>query len=377
MVYLDNAATTGVKPKSVILAVTSALNNMSVNPSRGGYAKSIKASEMVFDCRKLLKDLFGASSENCVCFVGSCTQAINTVLYGNLKNGDHIIISSLEHNAVARTVYRLYKDRGVQFSVADIDMESDEKTVKNFTQKIRPNTKMIVTTAASNVVGIKIPLKRLGEICKSMNILFCVDAAQVAGVSRIDVKEMNIDFLCIAAHKGLYAPMGIGVLIAEKPIENVLITGGTGVNSIDLIQPEELPERIESGTLNLPGIAGLKAGVEFVKNKGSENIEKYEHSLCGYAFNKLSGIGSKVYGGVPDIRTHAPVLSFNIGSYHSEEIGRYLDKNDIAVRCGLHCSPMAHKSLGTLERGTVRISPSVFNSKQDIDKLIFALKRLI
>ncbi len=377
MVYLDNAATTGVKPRNVISAVSAALSNMSVNPSRGGYTKSIEAAEYVLNCRRCLKDMFGASSENSVCFLSSCTHAINTVLYGLLKAGDHVIISSLEHNAVVRTVYKMYVEYGIKYSIAKVEIGDDDKTVRNFAQLINPNTKLVITTAASNVIGVKLPIKKIGQLCRNNGILYCLDGAQAAGVSEIKMDDMDIDYLCIAPHKGLYAPMGIGVLIAEKPLNRILITGGTGVNSVSVTQPDDFPERIESGTINLPGIAGLKAGIDFVNGKGIKNIEAYEYSLCRYAYEKLKTIGATLYGGYPDIRTHTPVLSFNVGDYHSDDMGTELSKNGVAVRCGLHCAPLAHKQIGTIERGTVRISPSVFNSKQDIDSLIFILKRII
>lgn len=377
MVYLDNAATSGVKPRKVLEAVNNALINYSVNPSRGGYKQSIKASEMIFECRKKIKEFFNASSECSVCFTSSCTHAINTVLYGVLNRGDHVIISSMEHNAVSRTIYRMQYERDVEYSVANVDLKNDKNTVENFKRMIKPNTRMIVVTAASNVIGKKMPLKELGQLCKAKKIMFCVDGAQAAGTRKIDVKDMNIDYLCIAPHKGFYAPMGVGVLIAEKAIERVLITGGTGVNSLEFIQPAELPERIESGTVNLPGIAGVSAGIDFVNGIGIEKIEKYEQTLCMYAFNGLSGIGANIYANPSDVVYNAPVLSFNVKGFTSDECGNYLSERNIAVRTGLHCSPMTHKMIGTVETGTVRISPSVFNTREDINKLILSLKRII
>ena len=377
MIYLDNAATTGHKPIYVINSVYNAMKNYNANPGRSGHDLSVKAAEEVYNCRKTISDLFNNASENNVCFTQNCTHAINTVLNGVLDKGDHFIISSFEHNAVLRPSYKLLKEKNIRYDIAEVNLLNDKITLSNIEKLIKSNTKLIFVTAASNVVGRKLPLKEIGEICKNRNILFGVDAAQAAGVMEIDMQKMNIDFLCVAPHKGLYAPMGTGILVAQKPIKSVLITGGTGVNSADPFQPEDLPERIESGTLNVPGILGIKSGVEFILNKGVRKIEKYEMGMIQRLHKELSKLGAKLYTQYPEQKFFVPVLSFNLAGYHSEKIGDYLNKNGIAVRSGLHCSPLAHKQLGTLEKGTVRVSPSVFNNPNEIDRLIFLIKRLI
>ncbi|MBQ1187008.1 MAG: aminotransferase class V-fold PLP-dependent enzyme [Clostridia bacterium] len=377
MIYLDNAATTGQKPMSVIKAVNNALINYNFNPGRSGYSNSLKTAEEVYKCRKALKDFFNATSENNVCFTYNCTQAINMVLNGVLNKGDHIIISSLEHNAVFRPINYLHKEKGIEFDIANVDLISDEITIKNIEKHIKKNTKMIFLTAASNVLGRKLPITRIGELCKSKNILFGVDAAQLAGKANIDMQRCYIDYLCIAPHKSFYAPTGLGVLIAEKSIDNVIISGGTGVNSIQPFQPNDFPERIESGTQNIPAILGLKAGVEFVKNKTLRKIEAHEIVLVQHLYKSLKKINAELYTIYPEQKMFAPVLSFNIKGFTSEEVGEILNKNNIAVRTGLHCAPLAHKQLKTLERGTVRVSTSLFNNYDDIDRLIFCLKRII
>lgn len=377
MIYLDNAATSGKKPEMVIKEVNKALYNYSANPGRSGHNLSIRVAEQLVKCREKIRMFFGATDANNICFTYNCTHAINIVLNGVLNKGDHIIISSLEHNAVYRPINYLAKYKNIEFDVAKIDLESDELSLDNFEKLIKSNTKMIFVTAASNVVGKKLPLKQLGDLCMSRGILFGVDAAQAAGITKINIKDFNIDYLCFAPHKGFYAPTGLGVLIAEKDIDNILISGGTGVNSIETVQPTEMPERIESGTQNIPAILGLSAGIDFVQKIGVAKIENYDFSLIEYAYRNLFKIGAELYTKAPEKLGFAPVLSFNIKGFSSEEIGNVLNKKGIAVRTGLHCAPLAHKQLKTLDRGTVRISPSVFNNKNDIDRLIFSLKSTI
>ena len=377
MIYLDNAATTGKKPVSVINAVDYAIRNLNANPGRSGHDLSVKVAEEVFKCRKNIKDFFNASSENNVCFTYNCTQSINMVLNGVLNRGDHIIISSLEHNAVFRPVNYLLKEKQIEYDIAEVNLVNDSITVKNIEKLIKKNTKIIFVTAASNVIGKKMPLKQIGLLCKKYNILFGVDAAQGAGVFEINIKDMNIDYLCLAGHKGFYAPTGIGVLIAEKYIENILISGGTGVNSIEPFQPTDIPERIESGTQNIVGIIGLNAGVNFVRSKNIRLIEAHESNLIRHLYQELKKAGKKIYTPLPIQKMYSPVLSFNCSGHSSDEVGNILNSKQIAVRTGLHCSPLAHKQLGTEKIGTVRVSPSIFNSYDDIDKLIFIVKKII
>ncbi len=377
MIYLDNAASSGHKPASVIKAVNDALRFYSANPGRSGHKLSVLCAIEIYKARKAIKELVNAQSENNICFTMNCTHAINTVLYGTLRTGDHIIVSSLEHNAVWRPIKALEKSIGVEVSVAKVDMYDDEITLQNFEKLVRNNTKMIFVTAASNVLGRRLPLERLGALCRDRGILFGVDAAQGVGHFEIDVEKQSIDYLCIAPHKGLFAPTGVGVLVAQKPINQVLILGGTGVNSIDTDQPEEMPERIESGTLNIPGILGTKAGVDFVKKRKISSIEYEENRMIRYAYNGLQKAGAELYTNYPSSHLFAPVISFNVKGFGSDRIGEELNKRGIAVRTGIHCAPLAHMHNGTLTRGTVRISPSVFNSIADVEKLIFVVKKII
>lgn len=377
LIYLDNAATTGKKPVSVINAVNFTLQNFNANPGRSGHELSVKVAEEIFKCRRNIKDFFNVSSENNVCFTYNCTQAINMVLKGVINDGDHIIISSLEHNAVYRPVNYLVKEKNIKFDIAEVNLINDDLTLKNFEKLINKKTKMIFVTASSNVIGKKLPLKQIGNLCRKYNILFGVDAAQGAGIFEIDIKEMNIDFLCLAGHKGFYAPTGIGALIAEKNIENILISGGTGVGSKEAFQPTDMPERLESGTQNIPGILGLNAGVNFVKTKNIRKIEAHEIKLIQHLYTELKKIGAKLYTPFPYQKSYSPVLSFNISGRTSDDVGNILNKENIAVRTGMHCSPLAHRQLGTSQIGTVRVSPSIFNNFDEIDRLIFVVKRII
>lgn len=364
MIYFDNAATTGVKPKSVVRAVDFALENLSANPGRSGHSKSVQAAETVYKAREKLSDFFGSGGPETVVFTQNCTHAVNCVLKGLLKKGDHCIISSLEHNAVVRPLVKT----GVSYSVADVSLTDDDETVKNFVEKIKPNTKLIFCTGASNVLGKILPIEKIGAICRKKGIYFGVDAAQTAGVLPIDMKKQNIDFLCIAPHKGLYAPMGIGVLIARKPLPETIIEGGTGTNSNELFQPAFLPERLESGTVNVPGVAGIIGGLEFVKTKGTESIYQNELRLIQRLYKKLEDNEDVIlYTPYPTAGMYVPLLIFNVENMTSYEAASILAENKIAVRGGLHCAPFAHRQIGTMEGGAVRVAVAYFNDSSEID----------
>ena len=366
MIYFDNAATTGKKPRSVVLAVNNALTNFSANPGRSGHDLSVKCANAVYNTRDKISQFFGADGPENVVFTLNCTHSINIVLKGILRKGDHVIVSNLEHNAVMRPLKKI----GVNFDMVKV-YRDDEQTLEELRRKIKVNTKLVLITGASNVTGKTLPIEEIGNICKKRGVYFCVDGAQIAGVVPINMQKMNIDYLCIAPHKGLYAPMGIGILICRKPIENTIIEGGTGTSSIDFFQPDILPEKLESGTVNMAGILGISAGIDFVKKTGIENIRKHEFEL----FKRLySGIyindNINVYADNPDIFSYAPVLSFNFKGINSSKAVQVLSENGVALRGGLHCAPTAHKAIETLPGGTVRASFSVFNNLQEVDMLI-------
>ncbi len=367
MIYFDNAATSGIKPKRVIKTTENAMKYFSANPGRSGHLFSVKCADEVFKVREKVANFFGASGPENVVFTMNCTHSINCILKGVLKRGDHVLVSSFEHNAVMRPLIKT----GIAFDIVNISLDNDDETVELFRKKIKPNTRMIFCTGASNVFGRILPIEKIGKLCRSKNILFAVDAAQIAGVKRINMKEMNIDYLAVAPHKGLYSPMGIGVLICEKPIENTILEGGTGTNSIELFQPEFLPEKLECGTVNVPGILGLGAGIDFVNEIGINKIHSYEIGLIEKIYSALAKNSNfSLYTQQPKTENFAAVFSFNIKGINSEITARFLSKKGIAVRGGLHCAPIAHKYMNTVNNGTVRVSTSVFNSISEVQAFI-------
>ncbi len=376
MIYLDNAATTGRKPPNVIRAVTEALTNYSVNPGRGGYDKSQKCSQQIFNTRTKVAEFFNCDNETQVIFTANCTESANFVLKGTLNSGDHLIITSIEHNAVSRPAYHLAQ-QGVELDYAEVIFDDDEATVRSIMRRIKPNTKLVVCTHASNVTGHVMPIEQIGELCKNNGIMFAVDCAQTAGILPIDMKKFNIDFLFVAPHKGLYAPMGTGILIARQPISQTIIEGGTGTESMNLSQPYDTPERFESGTLNVPGILGVGAGIDFVKSKGIDNIYNHELSLAKRFYEGLRKMRNiTVYSPYPTRGKTVPTISFNINGIESTETADILAQNGIAVRAGLHCSPLIHKRVGTLDSGSVRVCFSVFNTIWEVDRTLSVIKNV-
>ena len=378
MIYFDNGATTFPKPPEVISAVSGVMRNFGANPGRGGHRMSLKASEIIYNCRKKAAALFGVESPEKIVFTLNCTTALNTVIKGLLKKGDHAVISSLEHNAVTRPLESMKKN-GVSYSIAEVFENDDEATLQSFRNAIKGNTRLVVCTAASNVFGVMPPVERIAALCRIYNILFCVDAAQTAGVVPINMKQSGIDFLCAAGHKGLYGPMGTGILaINSGVLPESLLQGGTGSMSSSFMQPETLPDKYESGTPNLPGIAGLSAGIDFVLKRGEERIFRAENAKSQTLYEGLASIKDvKLYTMRPEIAFHAPVISFNIGEHDSEEVAQILDRRfGIAVRAGLHCAPLAHKAYGTSEQGTVRAVVSAYTKPAQIEYFLNSVKKI-
>ncbi len=376
MIYLDNAATSFPKPQCVINAMTFAQRDYGANPGRGGHRLTMKAGEKVFEAREALAELFSAKSERVV-FTKNCTESLNLAIKGRVKKGDHIIISSLEHNSVLRPVHRLFERNLVTYDVAPVCPLNDEETVNNFHSLINEKTRIIVCTFVSNAFGTVLPIEKIGKLCKEKGITFIVDGAQGAGTLKIDMEEMNIDILCLPCHKGLFGPLGTGaMLIGENVDLESIIEGGTGSNSLSSIQPETLPEKLESGTVNLPGIAGTLEGIKFIKRFGGEEaIHQKEMYLSKILKEDLSIIrGAELYEEAESLRK-APVVAFNLFAFHSEQVATFLDKEGIAVRAGYHCSYLAHSFFETEESGVIRVSPGVFNSKKDIKNLVFSLNR--
>lgn len=377
MIYFDNSATTYPKPLSVINAVNDSLRYYSANPGRSGHAMSLKTAEKIFECRSTVCKLFNLKDESKVVFTPSCTQALNIVIKGILKPGDHCVISNLEHNSVLRPLEKL-KNNNISYSIAEVFEKDDDKTVESFRKCINEHTKLVVCTHASNVFGIRLPVERICALCHNYGILFCLDAAQSAGVFDINIEKDNYDFVCCAGHKGLYGPMGVGVLVINcDTIPDSLTEGGTGSESQNLSQPDFTPDKFESGTLNVSGICGLKKGIEVVLDKTPMMISNIEMAHIRLLYSKLKTMQKiKLYTEMPTLEYYAPVLSFNVDGRSSEEVASLLNKHSIAVRAGLHCAPLAHKCKNTLDIGTVRVSPSIFTKESDINYLVKVLKKL-
>ena len=372
MIYFDNAATTFPKPKQVINAVNSALTTYSANPGRSGHRLSQQAAVAVYEARSRCASLFGSNHSERVVFTANCTMSLNLALKGLLRPGDRVMTSSLEHNAVMRPLAKLEKS-GVKVDMFEVVIGDKAATFRSFLNTVEPDTKLVVCTHASNVIGAVMPIKEIGSFCRERGMIFVVDAAQTAGVLDIDIEDMCIDLLCAAPHKGLYAPMGTGLLIIGDRLPDTLIEGGTGTNSINPIQPAEPPERYESGTLNLPGIAGIAAGVDFVTAKTVKRIREHENTLARQITSGLGRIGGVRLYCERDDENFVPVIPFNIGAMNSVEAAALLDERGIAVRAGLHCAPNAHRRLGTIEQGAVRVCPSAFTAAQDVNKLLNAV----
>ncbi len=377
MIYLDNAATSYPKPESVINAMVYAQKYVGANAGRGGHRMTMRAGEMVYSAREKAASIFGAESER-VIFTNNCTAALNTAIKGTLHKGDHVIISCLEHNSVLRPVHRLFEDGLITYSIADVNPFDREETVKNFLSLINKNTSAVVCTMVSNVFGTVLPVEELGKELKKRGILFIVDAAQGAGTFRIDINRMNIDILCIPGHKGLMGPMGTGVMIIGENVEvESLFQGGTGSNSMSEKQPDIYPDKLESGTVNLPGIWGLKKGMDYISAVGGEEaIHKKESFLCKLLSEDLHSIKNiKLYGDISG-ENSAPLIAFNVKNISCEEVAELLDEYGFAVRAGYHCAYIAHKTFAEKEKGIVRVSPGWFNTKKDIKNLVFSLNKI-
>lgn len=376
MIYLDNAATTYPKPEQVYDSIMNCMKNYCANPGRAGHKMAMRAAREIYDARENIAKLFNIDNPMNIIFTNNATDSLNLAIKGVVKEGDHIITTSMEHNSVIRPIKSL-ESKGISNTVVKCNEEGflDVNDIKN---AIKPNTKLIVTTHASNVVGTLVDIKAVGEIAKENNILYLVDASQTAGVYSIDVKDMNVDMIAAPGHKCLLGPQGTGILYIREGLSvDILKEGGTGSKSEDLFQPEIVPDRYESGTHNTPGIAGLNEGVKFILEKGIDNIRLHEEELCQYMLDKLEEVPNiKIYG-IKDSKKRAAVIAINIGDMDSGEITFILDSEyDIATRSGIHCAPLAHKTLGTLEQGAVRFSLGYFNTKEEIDKAVEALKEI-
>lgn len=376
-IYLDNAATSFPKPNKVSEAVYDFMVNNGTSSGRGSYKKAMESDYIVYETRKLIGELFNFKNPKNVIFTSNITESINIVLRGILKEGDHVITSSIEHNAVWRTLKTLEKEIKINISIAKCD-NYGFADINDIKELIREDTSLIIFNAASNVIGTIQPIKEIGKIARDNKIPFVVDGAQSCGAYPIDINGDNIDILTFTGHKSLLGPMGTGGIIINCDYDiNPLKTGGTGGDSSYEYQVDYYPNKLETGTLNVGGICGLREGVKFIKKEGIENIHNKEKELTSYALKKLEDVKDIIIYGPKDCDKITSVISFNIKNKKAEEIAHILDRKfNIMVRAGLHCSPLAHKVIGTNKIGTVRIGIGYFNTKEDIDKLIYGLNNL-
>ena len=372
MIYLDNAATSFPKPVVVYSEVLKCMENYAANPGRGSHDMANEASSKIMDTRQELSELFNIPNLLNIIFTCNATESLNIGIKGVLKPGDHVISTVIEHNSVLRPLTYL-KGKGIMLTLLSVD-GNGYINIDNLKNELRKNTKAIIINHASNVLGTVQNITAIGKIAKEAGIIFMVDASQSAGVIPIDVQLDNIDLLAFPGHKGLYGPQGTGGLYIREGIYlDSFIQGGTGSESFSMEQPDFLPDRFESGTLNTPGIAGLCAGIMFIRKVGLENIRKYEIMLVEYLVKELKKLSFiKIYGGT-DYKNRGAVVSLNIDNVDVSEVGYILNKRGVAVRTGFHCAPLIHNIIGTSSTGTVRISPGYFNNLDDIENLIKAI----
>ena len=374
MIYLDNAATSYPKPEIVYTSMDTFYRTMGANPGRSGHRMAVTVEREIENTRKIIADFLAIKGPNRFVFTFNATDAINMGIKGLLKTGDHAITSYLEHNAVSRALNGLAQDNKI--TVTKVQNSSDgfinPDDVKN---AITPKTRLIVLTHATNVLGTIQPIKEIGLIARERDIVFMVDAAQTTGVCEIDVNECNIDMLAFTGHKAPFGPTGTGGLYVHERIKlRPWREGGTGFEPASLTQPEEMPFRLESGTPNTVGIVGLKAGIEYVRSKGTHTIRAHEQKLIQKIINAFQNDERFILYGTKDVSRKVGILSINIKGYTAAEAGSILDQSfTIAVRPGLHCAPFVHQQMGTYPDGTIRISPGFFNTDEEIDILISAL----
>ncbi len=370
MIYLDNSATTYPKPVAVREMLRVGPVVYGANPGRGGYPMSNSTALEIYKVRSKIAEFFGAESEEQVVFTFNCTHALNLAIKGLAKKGGHAVTSCLEHNSVMRPLYKLRESGDFDFDIATV-FSDDDKTVASFESKIKSNTDFIVCAYASNVFGDILPVEKIGHLAKRYNIPLIVDAAQAAGIIDIDITRDNISCLCMPGHKGLYGPVGTGVmLLSQNCFPDTIIEGGTGSESKNLSQPEFLPDRFESGTLNTYGILALGKGIDFLKKNKIDNIREHENELIYYLYKQFLNSDDVILYNEFFSEKFVPILSFNVINMQSELTASILAKENIAVRGGFHCNPMAHKYYRTSHSGTVRASVSAFNKKSDINFLI-------
>ncbi len=377
MVYLDNAATSFPKPPTVYKEAEKCMKTYCGNPGRSAHRMSLAAAEKIYECRSLLSDFFNLDAPERVVFTLNTTSALNMIMKGLLQNGDHVITGNMEHNSVLRPLYELKKTRHI--SVSKIDSTKDDDGIISQIQTLsNPRTKAVILSHSSNVIPRVMPIKMIGQLCRSRGIFFILDCAQSAGVYDADMENDCIDALCVPSHKGLLGIQGAGALCISKTVNERLVgtftEGGNGTASFEPFMPDFLPDKLEAGTLPTPAVASLCEGIKYIKNIKTETVRNINNALCSSLCDRLSSLnGVTVYN---NGRMGSMVL-FNVDSLSSEDVARHLDRFGICVRGGFHCAPDTHRLLGTEETGAVRASFGVFNTQNDIERLYFAVKNIV
>lgn len=379
MIYLDNAATTYPKPPGVLEAVTRFMLETGGNPARSGHRMSVDASRVVYDARERIAELVGLGDPLKVAFTANCTTAVNCALRGLLCPGDHVITTGIEHNAVMRPL-RCLEQKGIDLAVVPCDAQG-LVAPDDIASEIRANTRMVVMTHASNVLGCVEPIAEVGRICRELGVLLLVDAAQTLGAVPVHIGADCIDLLAFAGHKSLYGPQGIGGLVIGDHVDlsrmDPVICGGTGSRSESEEQPDFLPDMLEAGTLNGPGIAGLAAGIGFVLSTGVDVIRRHEIALTDRLMQRIIGIPGVTVYGPTDLDRRVAVVSFNVGGLDPAVAAMQLDEQfGIMCRAGLHCAPAAHRTAGTFPRGSIRFGLSWFTSDEDVEGAVRAVREL-
>lgn len=371
MIYFDNCSTTHKKPKCVIKAINKGLTKLNYNPGRASYKNAIKANLKVFKLRETASKFFNCPEPNNIIITKSCTESLNIALQSNPIYGGHIITTIYEHNSVLRTLNYLKQKYNINYSII-LPEPNGKISPESIKKHILANTYMVVVNQVSNVTGISQDIKSIGHICKEYNLIFVVDGAQSAGHKKIDMQDMNINYLAIAGHKGLFGPQGIGLLLCNNAKPQPIIFGGTGTFSNDTNQPLDIPEGLESGTMSISNILGLTAGINFTQ-KHFQKIQYKTSIITDYIYSELSKIKNiKIYSP----KHSASVISFNILNKTSNEIATLLDSYNVETRSGLHCAPMVHNYFKTTNQGMIRIGISYFNTLSQAKKLIKIIKAI-
>ena len=376
-VYLDNAATTFPKPKQVIDGMYNYMINVGGNAGRGNYSNSLQSNRYLYNTREIICDFFGFDSPSNVIFTNNVTTSLNILIKGLLSSGDHVITSSMEHNSVIRPIFSCKKSIGIDLDIVNAD-SNGFIDVNSIERKITSKTKLIVITQASNVTGSIQNLSAIGNLCEKYNIFFLVDSSQGAGVIPLNMKKIKANAIAFTGHKSLLGPQGIGGFIIDNKYNEscgCLLEGGTGSLSYSLEQPDFLPDKFECGTHNMPGIVGLYESISYINSIGIDNIYEYNHNLLKYLIDGLLNIDNIiVYGDLTGNNT-TTCVSFNMKFSDPSEVGYYLETNGIKTRTGLHCAPLAHKTIDTYPNGTTRLSISYFSTKEEIDYTLSYLNK--